>query len=1773
LKVRLVIASCLIILLTGLSTSILNFPKANATPGLQVTDPGNVWSSQGPYVKHLLLDYYQSSTAEFTDFTTGQLDLTDGLQPQSNYATYDSNPDFILSPLQSENGYYGVQFNGASSIWASWGCGYGQPGYTPGNGWGDAQGHYFLLNTTNPIAANNCGTNMRQAFAHLINRVDYAGSQFSASFPVATPLSEDGSPAFTPAGTPLGTSPAGTSPTGTATYTASSGPNPNGLALGTQCSWDPLMVSQNTACYTATGTLNEAGTTCAGTRANEILSSVDLGCWVPNGVGAYTITGSGNCTGTPGTYTQVCAPGNGFPQLGSPDFCAAAQHFIDAGIASSMNATTCQLTNFNPTFLANIDTPWTNGAGVSYPDHHLRFMIRNAPTAFNGLPLGNGLMNEINNLFALRPGAGPVVDPTYGNRGAAYSIVFAGPLDGWDMYTYGFAGAGPYGGIYWPSFFSSSQSPINGPCAGASFPVTASATPTNYVFVCNPTLDSILAQQSQTTDLRAYNSFTLAAMNYFGQMAGDIPVWSPGVRVAALTSVGGLVNAATLGYDNFWTVLNAHNNTGYTPANPAYAFGGGDPTTLRYGQQEFPVSLNIFDANPTTEPFAVDFNLLGEVYDQLYQASPIDPTQAFCWMCDSSSQSIVSGNTVFHIELRPGLQWQDGQPVDNRDVCFSLLSLRDFYQYASFGLNGVMLSCIPTPGSTSQVDITFLGTSLLFPTLLEQPIIPRHIWECDVDVSGGYSNTGSSDCTNSQAYLTATPCPGACYQDYVNASVNVPSWTKIQYGYDVLANNALIGSGPFMCVSSTGTVGGGCASSSVENETIGLNFSCPSSGPCGTVRLTAVTSYHPELSLTVTPSASPASGGWTVTYTYKVCNTGSSPLNASINDNVTGSVASGVILAAGACSQYAPSKFLTSSTGDTATATGLDTVTGALVATATATGSFVATTTSSTGSASVDQTSTTGVNTTITGSTSSTPVSVTSTDLGTTQPGNTQVLGSAATQFFDVQVSGVASGTANICITNSGVSTGTTLQYWDPTANGGAGAWVNAANVTISGSQICGDIPVSALSGTPIALIKPDKTLTIVSCNPSSVVLGEESQCTASVVDLSSLTAALATGSVSFTLTSAIGSLTSTSCNLANGACSVGFFPSATGTTTLAGSYLGDTTHATSSGSTSMTVSLRATNTAVSCASPVAINQGSGCTATVTDTSPGTASTPAGSVSFSSTGGTFSPATNCNLTSGSCSVTFTPSASGTITVNGNYGGDPTHSTSSGTFSPTATPRTTSAAVACSPASVTVNQATSCTVTITDTSPGTAITPGGSVTFSDSPTSSGTFSPASSCNLSSGRCTVTYTPSPGSEGNHAITATYAGDSTHSGSSSTFNVPVTKRSSSAVASCSPNFVLPGKSTACQVTVTDTSTGTPVTPTGTVNWSSSGTGSFSPTYCTLPATTATCTVTFTPSSTATTGNQQITATYQSDTDHTGSSSSSTLAVGVTPKSAVTSGLLCSFDTDPNIYGQQFPLIYLQDPSTPSTYDMVASLPLQFDYNIFYHGTPGTTVSLQVQVPYPFVTQGSNPAQLWGNVGFTSKGCFSPSQQLKGFTISPNGIALSNYSPQAMGSYVTITITGKVPSTGLVYATIQLGYGFKSTTGYTDNNNAAVNTNSPSKNVPQLQSYTFSFKTVTGDTSQLDTQSVQSENVFVTCIPGFCGIVLNSQGLPVQGVAVQIYSSTNKLLGTVYTNQYGLYYYSYTLTGKSSAKFTIQLPAYNLKQTVTLSPGSFAVAIFVVP
>ena len=286
--------------------------------------------------------------------------------------------------------------------------------------------------------------------------------------------------------------------------------------------------------------------------------------------------------------------------------------------------------------------------------------------------------------------------------------------------------------------------------------------------------------------------------------------------------------------------------------------------------------------------------------------------------------------------------------------------------------------------------------------------------------------------------------------------------------------------------------------------------------------------------------------------------------------------------------------------------------------------------------------------------------------------------------------------------------------------------------------------------------------------------------------------------------------------------------------------------------------------------------------------------------------------------------------------------------------------------------------------------------------------------------------------------------------------------------------------------------------------------------------------------------------------------------------PLSRLTAGG-CSFDIDNDRAGQQYRQIFTQN--STATYKLTATNPGQFFYNVFYPATPGTSFSLDIKVPYPFVTQGAVPVHVQASVSKTTidgKECFVGSQDVtSSFTItaagslSPSGasiIKLADYSSQAFGSVVTVTVSGQVPASGLAFITIHLDYGLKATTGYIKTyTNGADATAGGGKLIPDLQPYNFA---VSGPLT--DTQTIESENVFKR-ERGFAGLVYNLSLQGVQGVSVQIRDNNNNLLGTVVTDADGFYTFPYKHTGKQ-ATFTVKILGYgDPYQAVSIKSNQF--------
>jgi hypothetical protein len=761
LQIKIPVLTAIIVL-----TSVLAIPltthTAQAIPGNFVDSPANVWAPFGNVgVQNLILKYYSDQGSEFNDFVAGQLDLTDWTQPAGSFGTYDSNPDFTLSPTQGEFGIFGMYFNGASSTWGAW------LSAVPANtctSWSAAVGHNY---------DSQCGIDMRQAFNHLVNRADFAHHNVAnPSVGLADDSPQKGGPSSSP--------------------------------WATQCNWDQsVMVKYQTHCYAQPASPGNCGGadsafpwSCASTKAAE--------------PGAYAITGSGTCTagtapaGAPANpagnllYSN-CIAGQGFPAMGSPDFCAAAEHMLAAGIGSGLNPTTCVLT-------------FSTAQANAILAHPLRFMRRSTnPRKTLGLGFENGLIA----LFGLGNG---ILTDTVGGITQLGPIVFdnqVGATDDWDMYTYGYSEGGPFSGDALVGLYSSQFASPNGVlggqqvCAGAAGVQHNTPNPT---YVCDATLDGLLKTQSNSANLASYSTNTLAVFNRMGAIADDMGLYSPGLRIAALTSVAGLVNVRGFGYNSAQDIINAHQ--GSAPVNPIFAFGGGNANTFRYGQASPTTSLNMYTASTVWE-----FQTLGQVYDTLFTGNPVDGTQVFCWMCNSGVVSTVdsSGNTHFRIELKQNLRFHDGSTVTAQDVAFSLLSLRDLAPTAGGALSSLLKSV--QVFSSTTLDVVFYGQSLLYPPSMEAFVVPQSTYACN-------NSYQANDCALGLADVNAAcadPVSAAnCAANYAAAGVSVPSDFRAgpNTTFDPVASNALIGSGPYVCMSvfQPGIVGGGCVQNADSSQ-------------------------------------------------------------------------------------------------------------------------------------------------------------------------------------------------------------------------------------------------------------------------------------------------------------------------------------------------------------------------------------------------------------------------------------------------------------------------------------------------------------------------------------------------------------------------------------------------------------------------------------------------------------------------------------------------------------------------------------------------------------------------------------------------------------------------------------------------------------------------------------------------------------------------------------------------------------------------------------------
>jgi len=293
----------------------------------------------------------------------------------------------------------------------------------------------------------------------------------------------------------------------------------------------------------------------------------------------------------------------------------------------------------------------------------------------------------------------------------------------------------------------------------------------------------------------------------------------------------------------------------------------------------------------------------------------------------------------------------------------------------------------------------------------------------------------------------------------------------------------------------------------------------------------------------------------------------------------------------------------------------------------------------------------------------------------------------------------------------------------------------------------------------------------------------------------------------------------------------------------------------------------------------------------------------------------------------------------------------------------------------------------------------------------------------------------------------------------------------------------------------------------------------------------------------------------------------------VAVLLQSVVTDTSFCYFDVDPDAEGQQFRLIF-----TPyeSKYKLSASNPGQFYYNVFYVGTPGDEVQIDIQIPYPFVTNGAQPVHVYGGYDLADCSadwpwvCFLQLDPLTGFEISgPSttasgfGIALGDYSPQAFGSTAVMSVSGTVPESGLIYVTVHVEYGLKGTTGY-GKNSVTLEAIGGLISIPNLQGYMFAWQVG----SEWVEPTVYSENVFKKD-PGIAGFTKRADGITmVPNVPVDVRGPG--VTARVWSDDDGWYMFQYKYTGKPT---TFKLTAGGVTTSVYVKSNSYNLVDLVLP
>src|SRR5256712_3847767 len=815
----------LLITILVLTLTVIAVPGAvSATlPPSNGTTPATEWFLPAPASDNIRYQIYANDAAELSDMCVGQapscvpaLDLSDvpiggndlsqasGCVPSPTHVCATDDPRFWVTSPTIQQGQLELDINNAATFWGITFC-MGHDGVIDGSsnncpsGVGGANIAATCPGATPAGDCTRAAIHVRQGFASLIDKVAFTIADKGAIGPGAAALDN----ALTPASSVL--------------HSGYDIGNDNPCLGGFPCT-PGLANCGGTACN-PTGPYSAAVNTAVIPPALQTVAPGTSGAFNLGGVCSWDLIAG--CSPTLPIsafhYANDAVDSAGFVVPGSVDFCRAADHFIAAGLATGKNAQ-CELTGEsadlatgNILFIGRVSQGrYLLSTGYTAAICELvNLGATSCPQVTLGPPISEAQFHQF-----LKTGCRLATEPGCNS---------VGPNTGWHLYAGGHFFPTPTPDNQWAIYDSNFGSDLCNPAGSPG------EEPGNFGFVCNARMDTYMEQSQFLSTPAAAMASLQGAMDIFGNHTFNNPIWTPSVQNAYTKGWTGVSNAAGIGttQGNKWSLLNAWN------AHPATSATLTGPT-IRWGQKDATVSLNVFTFNTVVEA-----DLINDAYDTLLGTNPQSPTQIVGWMANfyqkvtpstdptcpasyTNSRGTFAVAACVRIQLRGDIPFQDIYNCPSSDLtCLTThtVTASDVkFSFANFNATGGLIS----PATQNTIDIVYntnqlpsalggtkgQGESATLYIYLHSdsayalnditgvPIIPQRLWV--TQTAPKLANGVFAPCT-----------------DLASISCKVDPAFTVGIQSDPILANKFIGSGPYACSSGplgvTGTVvGSGC---------------------------------------------------------------------------------------------------------------------------------------------------------------------------------------------------------------------------------------------------------------------------------------------------------------------------------------------------------------------------------------------------------------------------------------------------------------------------------------------------------------------------------------------------------------------------------------------------------------------------------------------------------------------------------------------------------------------------------------------------------------------------------------------------------------------------------------------------------------------------------------------------------------------------------------------------------------------------------------------------